>query len=666
MLDRETLTAAPHKTTADLLGSAPGVYVSSPEGEAVGHEIFLRGFNAEHGQDLELSAGALPVNQPSHLHGQGYSDLGFILPEAVRSIRVTEGVYDPRQGDFAVAGSVHFDLGVAERGILSKTSFGSFGQFRQLLLWAPKDEPEETFAAVSFQRTDGFGANRGSQSGTALGQLAFGGPLETKGLLLLSAHGARGNLAGVLRRDDVQAGRVDFYGSYPDPGASSQSAFNSRYAAAVTLERLTDAGAKTKAALWAQLIDFRGRFDFTGYLERSRQNPDWVGRGDLTEQANQDTGLGLSLTHRPARVRMGDWGNAGFELGAIARTNGIEQKQFLLTAPQNETWDIRTDAAIRMSDLGAYVDVDAQLGRYLHLRGGLRADVLYANMDDRLGNFIPSFQRETHIVGYRRSALGLAVGPRATLEVTPWTWLTLLASYGEGYRSPQALQLEEGENAPYAKVHALEAGARFKTDRSALTVAAYRTTLSTDLAFDPGEASLTRVGPTLRQGVAAHLVTRPWDWLLGSFSATYVHATLTSPPAATVDNPNPPFQLGQLLPYVPPLVLRGDLGTEHSIRVADSPLKLRAGIGGSYLSSRPLPYAQFAAPFFLLDASASARWRWVELSVEVFNVLNSRYAASEYSFVSDWNNREAPSLIPARHFSAGAPRTVVGSLTLHF
>jgi hypothetical protein len=92
----------------------PGVYVSRPEGDAVAHEIYLRGFNAAHGQDIEFTVGGVPINQLSHLHGQGYADLNFILPEVVRSIRVTEGVYDPHQGDFAVAGSIDFDLGVEQ------------------------------------------------------------------------------------------------------------------------------------------------------------------------------------------------------------------------------------------------------------------------------------------------------------------------------------------------------------------------------------------------------------------------------------------------------------------------------------------------------------------------------------------------------------------------
>ncbi|HZH04604.1 MAG TPA: TonB-dependent receptor, partial [Myxococcaceae bacterium] len=670
ILEREVLAAAPHRTASDLLGSAPGVYVSSPEGDAVAHEIYLRGFDAEHGQDVELTVGPVPINQPSHLHGQGYADLNFIIPETVRSLRVTEGVYDPRQGDFAVAGSIHFDLAVPERGTHVRSGFGSFGQYRQLLLWAPKDEAEETFGAFLFQRTQGFGQNRGSQVGSATGQLAFDGPAGFSGLLHVAAYGARANLAGVLRRDDVASGEVDFYGVYPNPSATAQSAAASRYQLAVTLERGTDEGARTHLSLWAMTANFRQRINFTGFLERSQYNPQWVGRGDLIEQSNQDFGLGARFFQRTRRARLAPWADARLELGLALRNDSIRQAQNLLQAPENETWDRRVDADINASDLGAYADADARLGPWVHLRGGVRADVLNYDLDDRISNTTPRFQQETQLPGYRRTALGVAAGPRASLEVEPRSWIRLLGSYGEGYRSPQGLGLSEGENAPFTKVRAMEAGVQLKPgggEALSFTGAAYQTRLSEDLAFEPGEARLERIGPSRRRGVAMHLLARPAPWALASISATYVRAVLTAPPPATAENPTPSLAPGQLLPYVPPWVLRADAAVTRELTLwGDTHLDARLGGGATYLSSRPLPYGRFADTVFLLDLSASLRWRYVELTLDVYNALDRRYAATEYSFVSNWGNREAPSRVPARHFSAGPPRTFLASLALHF
>lgn len=666
----DVLASAPRASAADLLATAPGFYVARPEGDAVAHQVFLRGFDAEHGQDIEFTAGPVPVNQPSHIHGQGYADLNFVIPEVVRSIRVTEGTYDPRQGDFAVAGSAHFDLGVTRRGYLARASYGSFNTARVLGVWAPRGQSDSTFAAVALRRTDGFGQNRGGMSGTALAQYAFhiGGYAA---LLHAGAYGARAGLAGVLRRDDVDAGRVGFYDSYPDPSANAQSALATRAQVAFALERRETDGRHTAFAAWAFAAGFRQRANFTGYTQRSMTHPEWVGRGDLIEQGNDDVAFGARASHRTRTLRPTTWASGHFEMGLSFRGDRVEQAQNLLQAPQNETWDQRVDASVRQYDVGAWFDLDWQLSRYVHLRGGLRADVLFFDVDDRLGNFTPAFQRETHIVGFRRTALGLALGPRATVEVAPSAWSRVFVSYGEGFRSPQARQLEEGETAPFAKVRSVEVGARFRPtrhpERLTVTTAAYGTFLSSDLAFDPSDARLERIGPTRRLGLVGHVVARPWRWLLASASVTWVHATLQEPPPATAENPTPAFTPGQLLPYVPPVVVRLDARARGRLfALGRSALEGSLGAGFTFLSPRPLPYGRFAEPVAVLDASASVKWRFVEIGVECFNLVGSQYAATEYSFVSDWQTGSAPSRVPARHFSAGAPRTLMATVGLEF
>jgi len=93
-------------------------------------------------------------------------------------------------------------------------------------------------------------------------------------------------------------------------------------------------------------------------------------------------------------------------------------------------------------------------------------------------------------------------------------------------------------------------------------------------------------------------------------------------------------------------------------------LRSRFGVGFTYLSSRPLPYGQHADPVTLLDASAAVGWRFVELGLEAWNLADRRYAASEFSFVSNWGRPEIPSLLPARHLAAGPPRTLLFTLTV--
>jgi iron complex outermembrane recepter protein len=667
-IHRATLTAAPHGSAADLLSTAPGVFVAHPEGEAVAPRVYLRGFDAEHGQDVEFRVSGIPMNQQSHIHGQGYADLNLIIPETVRSLRVIEGVYDPRQADFAVAGSIEYDLGISERRSRVKLSTGSFGTRRLLAIFAPEGQAQESFGAGVFRQTDGFGqGTRGAISGGVLGQYEWKLPGSVTALLHVGAHGARANIAGVLRRDDIDAGRVGFYDAYADPSARSQSAGTSRTQVGVTLEHHGEDGRRTTVGVWTYLASFKSRTNFTGYMERSQFDPTWVGRGDLIEQSNDDLGLGGAFSHRGRRLALGSWLTAQYELGTDVRTHRIHQTQNLIRAPQNETWDQRDDADVRQTDLGLFGDVLFHASRHVRLRGGARADLLSFDVDDKLGNAIPAFEKKTHILGFRRTASGIAFGPRAMLEINPWSWLRLSGSYGEGYRSPQARQLEEGEQAPFAKVRSYEVGTTVRAgERVSLSAAAYQTRLSYDLAFDPQEGRLERLGPTTRRGLVGYLVANPASWMSTAISATYVHATLDSPPLPTPDNPSPPYVSGQALPYVPPVVVRSDCGFQGALGALwNETLYWKLGYGTTFLSSRPLPYSQFSPPVFLLDATVGIRRGWLELTLDVTNLLGARFADTEYAFVSNWQTTPIPSRIPARHITAGAPRMFLFNMTVY-
>jgi iron complex outermembrane receptor protein len=668
-LTRTTLTAAPHGSGADLLATAPGVYIAHPEGEAIAQRIYLRGFDAEHGQDVELKVAGIPMNQPSHIHGQGYADLNIVIPETVRSIRVIEGVYDPRQGDFAVAGSAEYDLGVEERRSRVKLSYGSFDTRRVAAIWAPQGQAEETFGAASFRTTDGFGdGTRGGTSGGAVGQYKVKLPYDVTALFHVGAYAARSNLANVVRRDDVEARKIGFYDAYRDASARAQSAGTSRTQLGITLDKSPDAdGSRLSASMWLYLASFRSRTNFTGYTQRSRIEPTWVGRGDLIEQSNEDFGVGGAMSYRSARLVPRKDFVVQYELGSEVRTHRIAQAQNLLKAPQNETWDNRDDAELKTTDVGVFGDVLVSASKYVRLRGGARADLLFFDVDDKLGNFIPAASAKSHVVGFRRTASGIAAGPRATIEGHPTTWLRLSASYGQGFRSPQARQLEEGEQAPFAKVRSYEAGATLRQGEViSLSGVAYQTDLSYDLVFDPSEGRLERIGPTTRRGLVGYLLASPVEWVNVSLSATYVHATLDSPPIPTPDNPSPPYVSGQSLPYVPPVLLRSDVAFARTMgSLFEKPLVWRAGYGTTFLSARPLPYGQKSPPVFLLDATVGVRRDWLELSIDGFNVLDARYADTEYAFVSNWQTSAVPSRVPARHIAAGAPRALLASLTLY-
>ncbi|HEY2509974.1 MAG TPA: TonB-dependent receptor plug domain-containing protein, partial [Polyangiaceae bacterium] len=371
-IDREQLEASPRQQTSEMLSAAPGFFVDHEDGEGIGNDVYLRGFDLDHGSGIEMRLGSIPINVPTHILGQGYADANFIIPEVVRSVRVLEGPYDPRQGDSAIVGSAYFDLGVPERGYQLRASGGSFNQFRVVGIAAPRDAGEETFAAFSLRSSNGFGQNRASQSGSLNAQYGFDIGARDHLRIVATAYGARSLLAGVVRQDDVDAGRIGYYDSYPTGVggfAGGQSVQTGRVVLGADFDEAAPSGARFEIAPWFMWTNFRSRQNYTGALEGSQIDPALSGLGDLFELTNVETAAGLTSRFHTAPLALGSFGEVAVEPGVYVRLGHTNQTKSLLQPDTLTVWDRRIDAALDTFDAGAYVDLDLRLWKRLHLSG---------------------------------------------------------------------------------------------------------------------------------------------------------------------------------------------------------------------------------------------------------------------------------------------------------
>jgi hypothetical protein len=102
----EQLDLRPVLRTGELLEVVPGLIVTQHSGSGKANQYFLRGFNLDHGTDLATSVDGVPVNMPTHAHGQGYTDINFVIPELIDSIEYRKGTYYAETGNFSAAGAV--------------------------------------------------------------------------------------------------------------------------------------------------------------------------------------------------------------------------------------------------------------------------------------------------------------------------------------------------------------------------------------------------------------------------------------------------------------------------------------------------------------------------------------------------------------------------------
>ncbi|HZI24015.1 MAG TPA: TonB-dependent receptor, partial [Chryseolinea sp.] len=149
----------PTNTSQDILRMVPGLFIAQHAGGGKAEQIFLRGFDIDHGTDLNLEVDGLPVNMVSHAHGQGYSDLHFAIPEMINYVNFDKGPYFADKGDFTTAGFVDFQTkNVLEENFvkLEGAQFGTFRTVAGVNIFSPKTSNTQGYIGTEFFRTDGF------------------------------------------------------------------------------------------------------------------------------------------------------------------------------------------------------------------------------------------------------------------------------------------------------------------------------------------------------------------------------------------------------------------------------------------------------------------------------------------------------------------------------
>src|SRR5471030_2245570 len=129
----DLIASRPAMRTGEMLEFVPGMIVTQHSGDGKANQYFLRGFNLDHGTDFASFVDGMPVNQRSNVHGQGYSDLNFLIPELVQRIDYKKGPYFADEGDFASAGAAHFRLADSLSQGLAEVTAGSYGYQRGVL-----------------------------------------------------------------------------------------------------------------------------------------------------------------------------------------------------------------------------------------------------------------------------------------------------------------------------------------------------------------------------------------------------------------------------------------------------------------------------------------------------------------------------------------------------
>lgn len=630
-IDADTIGATPKRSAEDLLRLVPGLVIVQHGNQGKGYQFYLRGFDAAHGSDVEVQLQDVPLNEASNVHAHGYLDLAFIIPEVVSGVDARKGALRIDQGNFGTAGTIQYRLGVPkkDRGVRTSYEVGSTNRHRGVVVYAPKQQPEETFVAVEAMRDSGYGENREAKRVSVMSQMRLyrGHGAYVDGLGAIYA--ARFGLPGVVRHDDVARGDVGFYDAYlPDTAGESD---------------------RVLLGLSAGVDKPRVRASVTGYAMGRRLQLDENFTGDLLFEDTGDRHLQRqeALTGG-VRARYEHEVHERVRLLANAELRGdvIAQSQDQLTV-EGRPWGMARDLDIQQLHLGVAPGLRALATKWMLLEGGVRLDVFHYDVVDHL----------QHDDRFRKTFF--AASPRLALRFSPGQRWQLFAAYGRGLRSPEARSITRptdtsdvdlsrfaGGKPRMTLTDNAEVGARVQPgELFDLGVAGFGTWIDRESVFDHVSGFNVELSATQRLGLEADVQLRPTDWLSLGGDVTVVRARFR--------------RSGNPVPGAPPLVTSVFGTLSH-------PSGWRAGLRWFLLGPRPLAYGAKAGVMTVLDLSAGYRWRFLDVGLTLDNVLGLRWREGEYHFASHWDPDRPRTEIPTIHYVAGYPFGVRLTLSAFF
>ncbi len=246
-----------------------------------------------------------------------------------------------------------------------------------------------------------------------------------------------------------------------------------------------------------------------------------------------------------------------------------------------------------------------------------------------------------------------------TLVLGPLWGISAAVSYGQGLRSIDPVYITQDAKTPFASAQSVDAGLSFGRRLGpielSLRSAFFQTRVDRDLIFSQTAGRNLLSTGTTRIGSASAVRA------LGRFfdvaaNLTYVRATFDD--------------TGLLIPYVPDWVVRfdGSLFGElpwAKLRIRGRAIRGTLASGFTYVSPRPLPQGERSNPIAILDLQATVGIWLFDLGLTATNLFDAQYRLGEYNYASDFGSQPFPTLVPMRHFSAGAPRQMMFSLSIN-
>jgi hypothetical protein len=626
------LETRPLLRPGEVLEVIPGMAVTQHSGTGKANQYFLRGFNLDHGTDFSTWIDGMPVNLPTHGHGQGYMDLNFLIPEIIDTVDFKKGPYYTEVGDFSSAGTSNIHLFNKLPQGLVKFGVGEDDFYRLVAVDSPRLGPGILLYALEGRYYDGpwdTPERLKKFSGVLKYTLDYG---HTGFSLLAMGYASKWDAADQIPERAVVQGLISRLGAI-DPSDGGKT---SRYSLSGEWWRKWGNGT-TRANAYVFYYKLNLFSNFTFFLD------DPV-NGDQFEQEDRRVVAGGHVSHTWST----DWLGKAMEhtLGLQVRHDAIPEVGLHKTRERTRLSTVRSDDVAETS-LGLYYRQQTQWLSKLRTVLGLRGDVFFFDVES--DNTLNSGSWTDGIVS-----------PKLSLILGPWASTEVYLNGGFAFHSNDArgttITVDPQTGDPAARVDPLvrSKGAEIGV-RSTLipglhtTVAFWYLKLDSELLF-VGDAGITEPSrPSQRYGVEWTNFYRVAPWLVLDADFAFTHAEFTD------DDP-----AGKRIP--------GALATVIATGATlDLPYNLFGSLRLRYFGPRPLieDNSVRSDASTVVNLELGYKYKQFLAQLDVLNLFNSKDHDIDYFYPSRLPGEPAEGVADV-HFHPMEPRTVRFYLTYRF
>ena len=623
------LETSPVNSSQEVLRKVPGLIIGQHAGGGKAEQIFLRGFDIDHGTDISLSVDGMPVNMVSHAHGQGYSDLHFVIPETINNINFGKGPYYANKGDFATAGYVDFNTKDNLKDSEVSFSLGQFNSMRTLGMFDLLSSSKNSNAYVALEHIQFDGPYDSPQN---FNRLNIFGKYSTylqgndKLSLSVSHFTSRWDASGQIPQRAVDSGLISRFGAIDDTegGTTSRSNVNLSYDAILKNDL------QFKSNVFYTKYDFELYSNFTFFLD-DPTNGDQIKQHESRSIFGLNTKFIKDIFVGNVETRL----SSGFGL----RHDVVDDVELSHTLNRNETLDYLALGDVNQTNLYGFVDAEFELGKFV-IAPALRLDYFKFMYNDAL---VTPYETQ--------SETKTTLSPKLNIFYNQTKNLQWFLKSGIGFHSNDTrVVVQQKAKDILPKAYGSDFGLIWKpTPKMAFNSALWYLFLEQEFVYVGDAGIVEPSGKTERFGVDLGVRYQFTDWLYFDTDATYTHAR-------SIEEPN-----GEdYIPLAPDFTLAGGLAINDLNGFS-------AGLRYRYIDDRPAKEDNsiVAEGYLVTDLNMNYKLNSnITFGLAIENLFDTEWNETQFATESRLQNEANP--VEEIHFTPGTPFFIKGMISYTF